>query len=333
MRVFSFTPLVVGTAMVLSATMSGEALGQVQPTRPVSDVRIPVRKDARIVRESPGEVALATEVARINTLESTIATLQQRLQTAEAELAALTALPARVEANTASITALEASLRTTREELATARSELAAANARVATLEAHIAQFDRRMNALKYGSIFGHSGFYMGVGTGANFTTGTLHSIGYGTGLNVVVPIGWSKPERLFGVRTELGVQSFEGNVMPGFVNRDPMVYTAVAMLTMNLPINQAKTNFFYLMGGAGAFMFDRIGTASSLDDRLGGNGDRETKFGLTGGAGLEIHVLGATSLFVESAFTNLFADKPANGVDTNRNLRWVPLVAGITLR
>lgn len=327
MRVTRYLRVVAGVAVVLSAATAATAQ---DPTRPVSDVRIPIQKDGRRVQESAGDVMLAAEIARVNALEEKIALLQQRLQTAEEEMARLAALPGRVTANEESIRSLESTFRSTRDELVTVRNELASANARVASLQEQVAQFDRRMNNLKYGSLFGHSGFYVGLGTGANFTTGTLHEIGYGTGLNVVMPIGWSKPENILGIRGELGVQTFEGRLFPGAVNVDPRMYTATAMLTVNLPINQAKTNLFYLMGGGGLFMFDRVGTTSMLDERIGG---RETKLGLTGGAGLEFHVLGATSLFVESAFTNLFGEKPAIGTETSRHLRWVPLVAGITLR
>lgn len=316
-----------GMAVALAIT-TGYASAQV-----TSDQRIPIRKDGRIVQESRGEVALAVEIARINALEETAAALRQRLQTAEAELAALTALAGRVEANEANIRSLEGTLRTTREELATVRSELALATARAAALEQQVAQFDRRMSSLKYGSLFGHSGFYMGLGTGMNFTTGTLHNVGYGTGLNIVMPIGWSKPGNVLGVRAELAAQSLEGNVFPGFQNRDPIAYSANAMLTVNLPINNAKTNLFYLMGGGGVFLFDRVGKTSALGDRLGDSDGTVTKLGLVGGAGLEFHILGATSLFVESAFTNVFGERPVLTSGDSRSLRWVPLVAGITLR
>jgi hypothetical protein len=297
-----------------------------------SDQRIPIRKDGRTVQESRGEVALAAEVARINALEETAATLRQRLESAEAELAALRALNSRIDANEANIRSLEASLRLTREELATVRNELFAANARAAALEQQVAQWDRRMNSLKYGSLFGHSGFYMGLGTGMNFATGTLHDVGYGAGLNVVMPIGWSKPGQVLGVRGELAAQTFEGNVFAGFRNIDPVLYSANAMLTVNLPMNQAKTNIFYLMGGGGAFMFNKVGEASALSDRLGDT-KNVTKLGLMGGAGLEFHILGATSLFVETAFTNVFGEDPVLTTGGSRQLRWVPLVAGITLR
>jgi len=298
-----------------------------------SDQRIPIRKDSRTVQESRGEVALAAEVARINALEAEAAALRLRLQTAENDLAALTALNSRVEANAASIKSLEASLQMTREELATVRNELSLANARAAALAEQVAQWDRKWNHLINGSLFGHSGFFIGLGTGVNFSTGTLHNVGYGTGLNVAMPFGWSKPGNLFGLRGELGVQSFEGRVMPGFQNIDPRLYTATAQVMMNLPFNEAKTNLLYLMGGAGAYMFDRVGESSTLNNRMGDSNGRVTKLGLTGGAGLEFHILGATSLFVQSSFTNVFAEKPVNTPGSSGNLRWVPLVAGITLR
>lgn len=331
MRVLRYTRLAIGMAIVMAATANSDAAAQTDTARRVtSDQRIPVRKDGRIVQESRGEVALSAEVTRISTLEEAAATLQQRLQATEAELAALTS---RVDANEANVRSLEATLRTTREELAGVRSELAAATARAAALEEEIAQFNQRMYSLKHGSLFGHSGFYMGLGAGMNFPTGTLHNVGYGAGLNVVMPIGWSKPGQLLGVRAELAAQTLEGNVFPGFRNIDPVAYSANAMLTVNLPMNQAKTNLFYLMGGGGVFVFDRVGATSTLSDRLDDTGGTARKFGLMGGAGLEFHILGATSLFVESAFTNVFGEQPVTTAGDSRSLRWVPLVAGITLR
>ena len=318
----------IGMAIALAAINTTDANAQA-----TSDQRIPIRKDGRVTQESRGEVALAAEVARINALEESAATLRQRLQTAEAELATLTALTSRVETNEANIRSLEGTLRTTREELASVRSELALANARATALEQQVAQFDRRMNSFTNGSLFGHSGFFIGLGTGVNLVTGTMHNIGYRPGINVVLPFGWSKPNNLFGLRGELGVQTFDGRVVSGFRNVDPRIYTASAQLMMNLPFNEAKTNLLYLMGGAGAYMFDRVGDASTLSARMGDSEGRVTKLGLTGGAGLEFHILGATSLFVQSAFTNVFAEKPVNTTGSSGHLRWVPLVAGITLR
>lgn len=325
-----YTSLVIGIAVALAATTNGNATAQDTTRRAVSDQRIPLRKDGRYVQESRGDVALAAEVTRINALEASAASLQQRLQAAEAELAVLTG---RVGANEENIRSLEGTLRATREELAGVRSELALANARANALAEQVAQFDRRMNNFTNGSLFGHSGFFIGLGTGVNFVTGTIHNIGYRTGLNVAMPFGWSKPNNLFGLRGELGVQTFDGRVASGFLNVDPRMYTATAQVMMNLPFNEAKTNLLYLMAGGGAYMFDRVGETSTLNLRMGDSDGRVTKWGVTGGAGLEFHILGATSLFVQSAFTNVFAEKPVNTPGSSGNLRWVPLVAGITLR
>jgi hypothetical protein len=152
--------------------------------------------------------------------------------------------------------------------------------------------------------------------------------------MNVTVPIGWSKPEFPIGVRAEFGLNSFNGrSYVPGFVNQDPLLYSGTAMLTLNLPMNTAKNNVFYLMGGGGAFRFRDMGTSSALNDRLGGGSTSVTKFGVTGGAGLELRILGATSLFVQSAYTNVFAEKSLVGAGSGRNIGWIPLIAGLTLR
>ena len=331
MRVLRYPRFVIGMAIVLAAVASGAANAQTDTTRRVtSDQRIPVRKGGRIVQESRGEVALAAEVARINALEETAATLHQQLQLKEAELASLTS---RADASAASVKSLETSLQLMRDELFGVRYSLALATARATALEKSVAQFDRKMYSLKHGSLFGHSGFYMGLGAGMNFPTGTLHNVGYGAGLNVVMPIGWSKPGQLLGVRAELAAQTLEGNVAPGFRNVDPVAWSGNALLTVNVPMNKAKTNLFYLLGGGGVFVFDRVGATSALSDRLADTGGTAKKFGLMGGAGLEFHILGATSLFVESAFTNVFGERPVTTAGDGRSLRWVPLVAGVTLR
>jgi hypothetical protein len=237
-------------------------------------------------------------------------------------------------ANAKAFAALRDSLRIVNEELFTLRNEIAKANALTAALGDSIAQLNQRFNKMPhFPSLFGNSGFYIGLGTGANFSTGTLTDIGYAEGLNVSVPIGWSKAKYPLGFRTEFGVQTFEASAFSQFKNIDPVLYTAQAMLTLNLPLNSAKNNLFYLMGGGGAYMFHRFGEVSALADRLGDASKNVTKFGVTGGAGLEFHVLGATSLFVQSTVTNVFIEKSTIGLAGSKNMRWVPLIAGITLR
>jgi opacity protein-like surface antigen len=232
------------------------------------------------------------------------------------------------------IAGLRDSLRIVNDEIAALRLEIAKANALAAAANESVEQLTQRFNKMpQFGSLFGNSGFYIGLGTGANFTNGTLYDIGYQEGLNVTMPIGWSKKTFPLGFRGELGVQTFEGALNNRFVNIDPVLYTAQAMLTLNLPMNNAKNNLFYLMGGGGAYFFRRIGEGSALADRLGGETKNVTKFGLTGGAGLEFHILGATSLFVQSTITNVFAEESNVGAGGSKNMRWIPIVAGITLR
>ena len=96
-----------------------------------------------------------------------------------------------------------------------------------------------------------------------------------------------------------------------------------MALATFAFPINSAKTNNFYLMGGGGFYMFRDFGTTSTLGNRFVGSddsgGDTETKWGFQAGAGLEFHILGATSLFVQSSLTNVAADR-----GTSKSLPWI---------
>jgi hypothetical protein len=108
-------------------------------------------------------------------------------------------------------------------------------------------------------------------------------------------------------------------------------------MITLNLPINAAKSNLVYLMAGGGIYQFHHIGTSSSLA-QLFNNVDNtpktETQFGFTGGAGLELHILGPTSLFAQTRFTNVTADNSiVAGNDVGKSLRWIPVVVGFQLR
>jgi opacity protein-like surface antigen len=292
-----------------------------------SEQRIPVKKDQQ-VKVSKGEVDLPPEVKRVNELEAQAAMLRMRLDAHDAANAARNAAFEKTMAE------LKDSLRIVNDEIAALRLEIAKANALATAANESVAQLTQRFDKMPhFGSLFGNSGFYIGLGTGANITNGTLYDIGYQEGLNVSMPIGWSKKGYPLGFRTELGVQTFEGSISSQFKNIDPVLYTAQAMLTLNLPINKAGNNLFYLMGGGGAYFFRRIGEGSALADRLGGETQNVTKFGLTGGAGLEFHILGATSLFVQSTFTNVFAEESNAGLGGSKNMRWIPIVAGITLR
>jgi len=321
MRKYTGCAIAFGIALMLSAATDAGA-----QTRTTSEKRIPVSKDQGVRRESNGDVVISAEIARVDALEATAAALRQRLDALEAANATLTSLASRTDANERMISTLTDSLRLVRSEITSVRSQLAEANARTAALGDSLYRLNQRVAKMGHGSLFGHSGFYVGAGTGANFTSSTLKSNGYEEGLNVTFPIGWSKPGTLLGVRAELGAQTFDGRNVAGFSNPDPRILSAIGMVTLNLPFNSAKTNSFYLMGGGGSYMFKDIYPGSALNTRFGNvaSNNSVTKWGINAGAGLDLHVLGATSLFVQTSYTS---------VSANGSIRWIPVTAGVTLR
>jgi hypothetical protein len=281
---------------------------------------------------------ISPDRARLDSLALAVEADRQR---DEALAASTAAIAAKTDALALSLAAVADSLRTVRSDVATVRGELTTVATRANVLADSVRILDQRLYKLRNGSIFGNSGFYVGVGTGANFTVSTLNDIGYKEGLNVMVPIGYHKQGTTLGVRAELGIQTFDGRLIASFANPDPKIYTAIGMLTAHLPLNAAKTNNFYVMGGGGAYMFRDIGGNSSIREFLGssttaGSTSNTTKFGVTGGAGLEFHILGAANVFVESRYTNVFGKAPANGNTlgvSGKNLAWIPLTAGFTFK
>lgn len=331
-----FPARAVGLGIALTLAVAADAGAQQDTTRrptAVAEQRIPVRKDQGLTRRSSaGEVdlLLSVERARIDSLEAREASFRQRLDSVSA------ALSARSDASDRLIAALSDSLRMVRTELSTARTELATLSAHLTALSDTVNQVNQRLLRLRNGSLFGNSGFYIGVGSGTNLTMGTVDDIGYNSGLNVSIPIGWHRRGSVIGVRTEWGIQSFDGRNSLGFSNPDARFYTALGFLTLNVPMNAAKTNTFYVMGGGGLYMFRNLTAGSTLGNRFGstataGSTSSETKFGFQGGAGVELKILGATSFFVQTGIAQVSSDPPAG--QSGSSLRWVPLIAGIQLR
>jgi opacity protein-like surface antigen len=338
----------LSVALTLSAVAVAEA--QTDTTRrDTSQVRIPVRKGngtgaidgvsrsggattgGVTRRESGGDVATLT-ILRIDSLEAVAADYKTRLDALEAANAAATTRNAALEAR---IGALSDSLATTRTELAALREELNATNTRLAEVDTRLQNLNQRFDRFRHRSLFGNSGFYVGLGAGANYTTGTLRNIGYESAPQITIPIGWHKQGSMLGIRTEWSTQRLEGVQVGTFFNPDPTIFSGVGLATLAFPINSAKTNNFYLMGGGGFYMFRNFGTNSGLADKFStslDDSDTETKWGFQAGAGLEFHILGATSLFVQTAMTNVAADRGTIG-EEGRNLRWMPVVVGFHLR
>ena len=350
MKLQRWTSCAMGLSVALTLSAVAEAKAQVDTTRrDTSQVRIPIRKDMSTGRvdgttgtvgttggvtrrESAGDVATLT-ILRIDSLEGVTREYRTRLDSLEAANAASATRTAALEAR---INALSDSLATARTELAALREELNATNTRLSEVDTRLQGLNTRFNRFRNGSLFGNSGFYVGLGTGASYTSGTLRNIGYESAPLLSMPIGWHKPGSMLGLRTEWTLARLEGVADAGFFNPDPTVASGVALATLAFPINSAKSHNFYLMGGGGFYMFRDFGTTSGLADKFSGSdesgGDTETKWGFQAGAGLEFHVLGATSLFVQTSLTNVAADRGTSGED-GRNLRWMPVVIGFQLR
>jgi len=211
----------------------------------------------------------------------------------------------------------------------------------------------QRFNAMRNRSLFNNSGFFVGLGVGANFPNGTLSNIGYDQGLHIEVPIGYRKPGSLLGVQLDLGVQTLDGLNRSMVAsngttftsdNPDPRMYSAIGAVTLNFPLGQNHHNEFYLIGGGGLYHFTGYGSQSTLAAQLGedvissgtNTSGSTNKWGVTGGAGLQFGLVGPSSIFIESRFTNVFTTRNSNTTlvagDAGNNLRWVPLMLGISL-
>ena len=196
--------------------------------------------------------------------------------------------------------------------------------------------------------------FYIGLAAGGNSPTGDLEDLGYDSGLNISVPIGWHNPSSVFGFRLMLGYNQFNGASFTSggtspvvLSNADPKVYSAELNLNMRFPFNERRTSSVYLSGGGGVYMFRNFGQGSALAGYLGNdvldpddsaNESTINKWGVNGGAGLEFGI-GTSSLFLETRLVNVFAgrdDEPNfDSVFGERgsSVRWMPLIIGFTIR
>lgn len=348
MRLQRWTSCAMGLSVALALASAAEAKAQTDTTRrDTSQVRIPIRKGTSTngvtsttavtsrtgtIRESGGDVDVAAVTrSRVDSLELTVRSYETRLASLEAANASAASRSSLLEAR---INALADSLATTRNELATARTELAAANAKIVEVETRLQNLNDRFERSRNRSLFGNSGFYVGFGGGTGHTSGTLREIGYESAPQLTVPIGWHKRGSMLGIRTEWSMQRLEGTQLGSFFNPDPTVMSGTGLVTLSFPFNSAKTNSVYLMGGGGFYMFRNFGATSALADKFSSSldSDTETKWGFNAGAGLEFHVLGATSLFVQTSMTNVAADVGTSG-EEGRNLRWMPITIGFLLR
>ena len=307
--------------------------------RATSDQRLPVQKrgEAAGTLDLRADSIAAAEKARSDSMA--MAAAEQRTRDSLAVIE---------KARTDSIAAVE---RRRADSLAVIERARADSVARADSIAREIEAHRQYMSRYR----FGGNGWYVGVGGGASAPTGDFQDLGYNSGFDVNVPIGWQKPNSFLGARLDLGYSRFRGENFLGqganavtLVNANPQVYSATLNLTAALPLNFIRNVSFYGVGGGGLYHFRNMGTASALGGFLGNdvlnknessNKTSLSKLGAQIGAGLDWTV-GTSSIFLESRFVNVFADRDDNvqfrdffGNNRSNTLKWVPIVVGVKIR
>jgi hypothetical protein len=194
--------------------------------------------------------------------------------------------------------------------------------------------------------LFGHSGLYAGVGASLAVPYNLFSDLGYQVSYGMSMPIGWHRMGRTFGVRTFLSYDqahahtSSDPNALPALHGSgpDPKIYTATLDATLKFPLQklarEGKGFSLYTVGGGGIYLFRGFGGTDPLAatlgvDKFGSSPKNLHKYGLNAGAGVEWG-LGPTALFVESRYVNVFTTGSGNGTNS---IRWIPIVAGVTVR
>jgi hypothetical protein len=212
----------------------------------------------------------------------------------------------------------------------------------------------RRRDLARYR--FGANGWYMGVGAGASAPTNDFKSLGYNSGLNVHVPIGWHRDHSALGVRFDMTYNRFSGRTFTNAAplgsavtlqNPNPQVFSATMNVTLATPLSLMRNVRLYGVGGAGLYHFRSFGGNSALSGFLGNdvlenneasNTTTRNKLGAQVGAGFDWTV-GTSSVYIESRFVNVFADRDDDVAfrdffgDRSGSLRWVPIVLGVKIR
>lgn len=200
------------------------------------------------------------------------------------------------------------------------------------------------------------SGWYLGVSAGAAVPMGDFKSLGYNSGLDVTVPIGWHYRDRMLGWRLDLGYSRFSGHTFTGpgpngpltLSNNDPQVLSATFNLTARIPLSATGDVSLYGVGGVGLYHFRSYGRVSALSGFLGNDvlqsneallKETRNKFGGQIGAGLDFG-MGPGSFFIESRIVNVVVDRDDDvefrdyfGDNRGKVLRWVPIMVGVTFR
>jgi len=317
-----------------------------------SQQRIRIRKEAGgdvvtprrlTARERADSIARADSMARADSLARI--EQAQRDSVARVEQSRQDSIAALEKARQDSVAALERARQDSLNAIETARRDSIARADSLAQA--------RQQRTAGSRSLFGNSGFYIGVAGGGGIPIGDFKDLGYDNGWGVTVPIGWHKPGNMLGLQLDLGYNQFNGGTFltsgtpTNLLNPDPKVWSANLNVKLSFPFTESRTTGLYLIGGGGVYRFQDFGTNSALGGFLGNdiidaddpdNQTARTKWGLNGGAGFEFG-LGPTSLFVESRFVNVFAKRQANSDfndffgERTSDVRWVPIVIGLNFR
>jgi len=314
--------------------------------RVTSQMRIPVRKEAN------GEVALLPDrdsLARADSIER--ADRMRADSIAQAERVRQDALAAIETARRDSLERVQRALQDSIAAVETARRDS------VARADSIVRDNQLREQRRRDRHLFKDSGWYLGLSAGSAMPNGSFRDIGYERGWGVNVPFGYHARNQLLGVRFDMGYNQFEGGTFLGagtggapltLTNNNPKVLSATVNLTARLPLNQSRSIALYGVGGGGAYQFRDFGPTSALGGFLGNDveapfvGDSKktrTRLGAQAGGGIDFGV-GPASIFVESRFVNVFADRGDEtafssffGNERGKNVRWVPIVLGVTFR
>lgn len=194
--------------------------------------------------------------------------------------------------------------------------------------------------------LFGKSGFYVGAGAGTAVPFNLLSDLGYDSGLDLTIPVGWQHPGRTLGVRATLAFDQVHADLAtvaataPAMLGSapDPKIYSGTLDAVLKFPIGllarEGRGLSLYAVGGGGAYLFRGFGGTTELgnvlgNDRIGNSRKNVHKWGVNAGAGME-YGLGPTAVFVESRWVNVFTKGSNAG---NDYLRWIPIMVGVTLR
>lgn len=332
-------------AGVTALALPGLAAAQSSP--PVtSQQRIRVQKDNPAVDSSAANRAMAARMDSIANAErmrrDSIDAVAQRSRDSLASVE---------RARTDELARLE------RERLAVVAAAEAARRDSIAAVEAAAAAERQRLQRERNRYLFDQSGWYVGFAAGGAMPNNEFEDLGYNSGFVMTLPIGWRKPNRLLGVRMDLGYGQFSGSNFIGqgasgstvsLVNGSPKVISAVLNLTAHYPIFPSKGISLYALGGGGLYHFLDYGSASALSGFLG-NDVLETneaslqttrnKLGVQGGAGIDFGA-GPATIYLESRLVNVFADRNDEvkftdfyGSDRSQSVRWIPIVLGVKIR